>query len=265
MIAGIIGHSQALIADGVESLADILSSIIVWRGAVVAAEPEDEDHPYGHGKAEPIAAAIVSVMLMFAAAGITVQAVFEIRAPGEGPALFTLPVLLVIVVIKEFLFRWVIREAASIESGLVTTDAWHHRSDAITSLAAALGISIALVGGPAYAIADPIAAMIAAVIIVWNGWRLLRPAIQELMDASPGSALNAEIPAIARSIPAVEEVEKCIIRKMGYLYFVDMHIEVNPQMTVQQGHDVAHQVKDTIRARIPAVRDVLVHVEPRKP
>ena len=144
LAAGLLGHSHALVADAVESLADIFSSLVVWRGLIVAAAPADAEHPYGHGKAEPIAAALVSTMLLLAAGGIALQAIHAILQPKQGPAAFTLLVLLGVIVVKEALFRFVLREAKSVESTAVRTDAWHHRSDAITSLAAGIGISVAL-------------------------------------------------------------------------------------------------------------------------
>jgi cation diffusion facilitator family transporter len=262
--AGILGHSHALIADAVESLADIFSSIIVWRALVIAAEPEDEDHPYGHGKAEPLAAATVSTMLVAAGAWIAVHAFRAIAHPHPAPAPFTLVVLLGVICIKEGLFRFVLREAISVESSAVHTDAWHHRSDVITSFAAAIGISVALLGGKGYESADEFAAIVAAAIIVWNAWRLLRPAVNELMDRSPSRELTERIGQIAESVRGVEQVEKCFVRKMGYHFYADMHVEVNPQMTVQQSHDIAHEVKDQIRSQIPRVRDVLVHIEPSR-
>jgi len=262
--AGILGHSHALIADAVESLADIFSSIVVWRGVVIAAEPEDEDHPYGHGKAEPLAAATVSTMLLAAGAWIAVHAFRAIAHPHPAPAPFTLVVLLGVICIKEGLFRFVLREAISVESSAVHTDAWHHRSDVITSLAAAIGISVALLGGKGYESADEVAAMVAAGIIVWNAWRLLRPAVNELMDRIPSRELTERIRQIAESVRGVERVEKCFVRKMGYHFYADMHVEVNPQMTVQRSHDIAHEVKDNIRTQIPRVRDVLVHIEPSR-
>jgi cation diffusion facilitator family transporter len=263
LAAGILGHSHALVADAVESLADIFSSIVVWRGLVVAEEPADEDHPYGHGKAEPIASAMVSTMLLFAAVGIAASAVRSmLGAEHPGPSGFTLIVLLGVIVIKESLFRFVEGEAISVDSTAVHTDAWHHRSDAITSLAAAIGISIALLGGPRYAAADDVAAIVAAGIIAFNGWRLLRPALDELMDTSPNRELIEEIRRSAAAIPGVERIEKCIVRKAGNRYFVDMHVEVNPQMSVQVSHGIAHKVKDHVREQFPAVRDVLVHIEP---
>jgi len=262
LVAGLVGHSHALVADAVESLADLFSSVIVWRGLVVAAEPADEDHPYGHGKAEPIAAAVVSTMLLLAAVGITIQAVREILQPHHAPSGFTLIVLIVAVAIKESLFRVVMREGIRVESSAVRTDAWHHRSDAITSLAAGIGISVALIGGKGYEAADDVAAVVAAGIIASNGWRLLRPALNELMDASPDPAIAERIRDIAATTPGVARVEKCVVRKMGCHFFVDMHVEVDPQMTVQRAHEIAHVVKDTVREELPTVYDVLVHVEP---
>jgi len=263
-IAGILGHSHALVADAVESLADIISSLIVWRGLVVASEPADEDHPYGHGKAEPIAAAVVATMLLLAAGWIMITAFGEIRSPHQAPAPFTLVVLILVVLTKESLFRFVLSESVSVQSTVVQTDAWHHRSDAITSAAAGIGIGVALIGGPGYESADDYAAMVAAVVIAFNGWRLLRPAMNELMDRTPTGDIVDRIPDLARSIPGVENIEKCFIRKMGYHYFVDMHVEVNPDMTVSCSHRIAHEVKDKVRNEIPAVYDVLVHIEPRR-
>lgn len=264
LLAGIFGHSHALIADAIESLADVFSSLIVWRALVVAAEPADEDHPYGHGKAEPIAAAVVASMLLLAATWIFVGSLHEIRAPHLSPAPFTLIVLIVVILVKETLFRFVLRESMSVESSAVRSDAWHHRSDAITSAAAFIGISIAVLFGKGYEAADDWAAIAAACVIAWNGWRLLRPALNELMDRSPNREIIERIRRIASITPGVGAVEKCLVRKMGYQYFVDMHVEVDPQMTVQRSHQIAHEVKDKVREGLPNVRDVLVHIEPSK-
>jgi cation diffusion facilitator family transporter len=263
--AGIVGHSYALVADAVESLADLFSSVIVWRGLVIAAAPADKNHPYGHGKAEPMASAVVATMLLLAAAGIAVQAVREIFLipTREAPAPFTLLVLIAVVAIKEGLYRFVWREGVSVQSTAVRTDAWHHRSDAITSLAAAVGISVALIGGHGYESADDVAAIVAAGIIAGNGWRLLRPAMDELMDTAPSEALHGRVRELAAGVAGVAGVEKCMVRKMGYHLYVDLHIEVDPQMTVIKAHDLAHQVKEQVRAALPAVFDVLVHIEPR--
>ena len=263
LTAGILGRSHALVADAIESMADVFSSLIVWRGLVVASEPEDEDHPYGHGKAEPLAAAVVSAMLLLAASWVAVTAIRGIPTPNhEPPAGFTLIVLLAVIVIKECLFRFVLRESDVVDSSAVRADAWHHRSDAITSLSAAIGISIALIGGKGYEGADDWAALAAAVVIAINGWRMLRPAVNELMDRSPSREMVDRIRQIAEAAPGVAAVEKCVVRKMGYQYYVDMHVEVDPQMTVQRSHQIAHEVKDTVRREMPNVRDVLVHIEP---
>ena len=263
-LAGILGHSQALIADAVESLADIFSSIIVWRGLVVAETPADEDHPYGHGKAEPLAAALVSVMLLLAAAWIAFNALHELNEPRIAPSPWTLIILIIIIAVKETLFRFVLHESETVESSAVETDAWHHRSDAITSAAAFLGISISLIGGKGYASADNWAAVAAAAVIAFNGWRLLRPAFNELMDRSPDRELLEKIRIVAATIPGVDNVEKCFVRKMGYQFFVDMHLEVDPHMTVENAHRISHEVKNKVRAEIPSVRDVLIHIEPRR-
>jgi cation diffusion facilitator family transporter len=262
LAAGIAGHSHALVADAVESFADVFSSLIVWRGVIVAAEPADEDHPYGHGKAEPIASAIVAAMLLGAALWIALKAFIEINQPHPAPAPFTLIVLLVVVTVKEILFRFVSREGRAVDSSVVRTDAWHHRSDAITSVAAGVGISVSLIGGKGFEAADDVAAIAAAGVIAWNGWHLLRPALNELMDAAPSREIIDQIRQLAKDTPGVDGVEKCIVRKVGYQYFVDMHVEVDPQMTVLRSHEIAHAVKDKIRGAKPAVCDVLVHIEP---
>ena len=262
--AGLLGHSQALIADAFESLADIFSSLIVWRGVVLAATPADEDHPYGHGKAEPLAAAVVWVMLLLAAVWVVFQALREMGQPRPMPAPYTLLVLLLVVGTKECLFRFVLRESTALKSSVVQTDAWHHRCDAMASLFAALGISVALIGGPKFSSADNLAAIAAAGVIAWNGWRLLRPALDELMDMAPDDEMVARIRHLAETTAETEAVEKCRVRKMGYQYYVDLHVEVDPGMTVQRSHEIAHQVKNRIRGEIPAVRDVLVHIEPAR-
>jgi cation diffusion facilitator family transporter len=262
MVAGIFGNSHALVADACESLTDIFSSIIIWRGVVVASEPADEEHPYGHGKAEPLAAALVSGILLFVACWITFEAIQHIGQPRSTPKVFTLLVLFGVIVIKEGLFRFVSREADAVKSVAVRADAWHHRSDAITSFAAAIGISTALIGGEKFAWADDAAAITAAGVIAWNGWRLLRPTLGDLMDTAPNRAIRNKIQRLAETVPGVARVEKCYARKMGYQLHVDMHVEVDRKMTVERSHEIAHAVKDKIRELMPNVNDVLIHIEP---
>ena len=262
LAGGILGHSQALVADAVESFADIISSLIVWRGLVVAAKPPDDDHPYGHGKAESIATAIIATLLLMAAVGIGVSATREIFQPHQPPHPWTLAILIGVVLIKEGLFRIVARAGRETSSTVVASDAWHHRSDAITSFAAAIGITAAWIGGPRWAAADDVAAVFAAGIIAWNGWRLLRPALLDLMDTTPDPALTAAIRSVAESVSGVNNVEKVLVRRMGWELLVDMHVRVAPDLTVAAAHVIAHHVKDAIRQAQPAVRDVLIHIEP---
>lgn len=262
MLAGIFGHSQALIADGIESTADVVSSLIVWRGVVVAAAPADKDHPYGHGKAEALAAVGVTFMLIGAAFWIAVEAIHQILVPHQAPAAWTLLVLVAVIAVKEMLFRFVRKEALALENTAVETDAWHHRSDAITSLAAFIGILVAVLGGAGFEAADDYAALLAASIIAWNGLRLVGPAMNELMDAMPNTDLAERVAIEAAKTPGVQRIEKCLARKMGGQYYVDMHVEVDPQMSVLRAHEISHALKDNVREKIPSVRDVLVHIEP---
>jgi cation diffusion facilitator family transporter len=264
LVAGILGTSYALVADAIESLGDVVGSIVVWRGLQIASRPPDHNHPYGHGKAEPIAAALVSVMLVAAGMGIAFQAAREIASPHRAPQPFTLAVVLGVVAIKEGLFRFVHRVGSETGSHAVRTDAWHHRSDAITSLAAAIGISIALIGGKGWETADAWAALFASAIIIVNGWRMLRPAVEELMDQSPSSGLAEETIHVAESHAGVYRIEKLLFRKMGLYYVADMHLEVHPEMTVRESHALAHDVKEDVQRRFPQIIEVTIHVEPAR-
>jgi cation diffusion facilitator family transporter len=269
--AGILGHSHALIADATESFADIFNSLVVWRGIVVAAEPPDKEHPYGHSKAEPLAGAFGAIMLLAAALWIAGKAAINIYqflypqnfdSPRDPVRWFTLVVLVVVIAVKEGLFRFVIGEGEATDNSAVKTDAWHHRSDAITSAGAFIGISIALIGGEKFSWADDAAAIFCALIIGLNGWLLLRAPLSELMDEAPDPKIVERIRQIAAGTSGVARVEKCFVRKAGHLFFVEMHVEVDPQMTVLRSHEIAHDVKDKIRETMPEVSDVLVHIEP---
>ena len=261
-IAGILGNSYALVADAIESTSDVASSLVVLGGIRIAAIPADEDHPYGHGKAESIAAVLVSIALCTAAVGIAIQSFREIVTPHHSPAPFTLAVLVLVVLTKETLFRFVIKAGTSTGSTAVTTDAWHHRSDAITSAAAFVGISVALIGGKGYESADDFAALFASAIIMYNGLRLLRKAVQEIMDAAPPADVETAVRATAAAVPGVIGLDKCFVRKMGLEFFVDLHVVVDGELSVRKGHSIAHGVKDAVRRARPEIRDVLVHIEP---
>ncbi len=260
--AGVLGNAYVLIADGIESALDIAGSAIIWGGLKVAARPPDATHPYGHGKAEPLAAIVVALGVLAAALALAVQSVREIFLPHHGPAPFTLLVLSVVVVVKEFLYRGVMRFGRDVESTAMQTDAWHHRTDAMTSLAAFVGISIALLGGPRWQSADDYAALFACALIAVNGSRLLGPALREIMDTAPRAEIINSIRRAAESVPGVSEVEKCLVRKMGLRFYADLHIGVDENISVREGHRIAHAVKDAIQENDPRIADALVHIEP---
>ena len=260
--AGLFGNSYVLIADGIESTLDIGGSAVIWSGLKFASRPPDATHPYGHGKAEPMAAAAVAVGVLLASLGLAVQSVREIFTPHHAPAPFTLAVLVVVVIVKELLYRRVIRVGKSVESTAVKTDAWHHRADAMTSTAAFIGISIALIGGAGWESADDWAALFACGIIGANGCRLLIPALHEMLDTAPRGEIVPRIQSAAAAVPGVVEVEKCLVRKMGLSYYVDLHVGVDGEISVRDGHRIAHEVKGAIQAADSRIADVLVHIEP---
>jgi cation diffusion facilitator family transporter len=262
ILGGLFGHAYVLIADGIESALDIAGSFIIWGGLKFAARPPDETHPYGHGKAEPIAAVVVAFGVLAAAIGLAIQSVREILTPHHGPAPFTLGILIVVIVVKEILFRYVNRIGRHVESTAVQTDAWHHRSDAFTSAAAFIGISVALIGGSGWQSADDWAALFACAIIAANGVRLLRPAFYEIMDTAPRGEIVDLVRKAAASVPGVIEIEKCFVRKMGVSFYVDLHVGVDGNISVRDGHRIAHAVKGAIQETDPRIVDVLVHIEP---
>jgi cation diffusion facilitator family transporter len=262
LIAGIVGHANALVADAVESSADIFSSLIVWMGLSIAARPADEDHPYGHGKAEPLAAAVVSLMLLGAAVGISILAIREIRTPHHLPSPFTLFVAAGVIIVKEILYRRVSRVGKDVGSTAVTADAWHHRADAVSSLAAFIGISIALIGGRGWEAADDWAALVAAILVAVNGVRTLRPAISGLMDEAPDTAVKVRAMEAACSVDGVRKVENLKLRRSGLGFYVDLHVQADPVITLEDAHEIAARVKYAILDAIPNAVNVLVHMEP---
>jgi cation diffusion facilitator family transporter len=262
LLAGILGNSYALIADAVESLADLFSSLIVWGGIRLASRDADDRYPFGYGKAESVSAAIVGLMLVAAAIGIAIEAVREIRIPHHAPQPFTLIVLIGVIAVKEILFRFVLKGAEEIGSLAVTADAWHHRSDAITSTFAFVGISIALLGGAGWEPADDWAALAASVIILFNGVKIIRPALAELMDRSPAEAVFREVDTAAQAVPGVLATEKLKIRKSGPRYLLELHVQAEPSLSLHDAHILSGKVKRAIRSAVPRVQDVLVHMEP---
>ncbi len=268
ILGGILGRSQALIADGIESSLDILSSAMMWGAIKYAERPPDSDHPYGHGKMESLAAVAGSLILILAGLSLGIHSVGEIirllRDPGADnvPALFTLAILAVTILTKEVLFRWLDHHGKRIGSMAVQVDALHHRSDALTSLAAGIGISAALIGGPAWAAADDWAALFSCGLIVFNGFQMLRGSMGDILDEQISPEKMEEILAAAREVPGVSSIEKCRVRKSGFVFLADLHVRVPGANTVSAGHLIAHQVKDRLRASEFQLSDVTVHIEP---
>jgi cation diffusion facilitator family transporter len=272
MLAGIFGHSYALVADAIESGLDVLSSILVYFGLKVSTLPADENHPQGHGKAEPLAAVMVALFLFVAAFGIAYESIERIRVPHRMPEPWTLIVLLGVVAIKEALVRFSLKVGEETGSNAVKADALHQRSDTITSISAFVGITVALVGSrlhpdPRWPSADDWAALMASLVIFHNGIGILRGALFELTDAHPDPALEAEVRRVALTVEGVENLHKCFIRKMGFDYYVELDVRVDGELSVFHGHEIAHEVQDTVRAQIADKRfaRVLVHIEPALP
>ncbi|MDX1761891.1 MAG: cation diffusion facilitator family transporter [Christiangramia sp.] len=261
-VTGIFGNSYALIADAIESTTDVFSSLLVLLGLRYASKPADDNHPYGHGKAEPLITFMVVGFLIVSATVIAYESIENIQTPHEVPEPYTLIVLAVIIILKEVFYRFVSKKGVETDSSALKADAWHHRSDAITSLMAFIGISIALIMGKGYENADDWAALLASGFILFNAYLILRPALGEVMDEHRYEDIEAEIREIAHANPGVTETEKCFIRKTGMTYHIDLHIAVDAEITVKEGHDIAHRVKDDILEKIPQVADVLIHIEP---
>jgi cation diffusion facilitator family transporter len=261
-VTGFVGHSFALFADGIESLSDVFSSSVVYVGLSVAMRPPDKTHPYGHGKAEPFAAAIVSLAMAGAAFAIAVESIALIRNPHPLPHAYTLWVLLAVFAIKLFLSRYVLSVAHTIGSTAVRVDAWHHLSDAVTSLFAFIGISVALITG--HASADDWAALCAAPIILLSAWRQLQSPLAELLDTAPPPEIERHVREVAELVPGVVGLEKCFVRKVGFRYYVDLHVVVSGDISVRSGHAISHVVEDRVLAGVDHVAKVLVHIEPEE-
>ena len=271
VVAGTTGHSNALLADGLESALDVVSSMLIWGALLYAGKPPDEDHPYGHGKLESLAAVVGSIFLLGAGTWVAVHSAWNLweaysgaLAGREMPAAWTLAVLVGVIGIKEVLFQLLMRAGRRIGSSAMQADAWHHRSDALTSIAAFLGISIALIGGGAWRSADDWAALFSCVIILRNGFRMLRSGVGEVIDEQVSPELADKIIGIACAVDGVSSAEKCRVRKSGLTLIADLHVRVSPELTVRRGHDISHDVKDGLIAAGLNISDVTVHLEPEE-
>ena len=261
-VTGILGHSYALVADGIESINDVFASLLVLIGIKVSAKPPDQDHPYGHGKAEQLAALFSALSLLAAGTVIAWQSIHNIIHRHSSPAWFTLPVLVVVIIVKELMSRYALAKALEADSTAVKGDAWHHRADAITSGAALIGISIALIGGDGYEKADDIAALVGCAVIGFNGLHLLKTAVHESMDGTPPQHQCDQARSIASKVPGVELIEKLRMKKSGLGYLMDIHVQVERTLTVEEGHRIGHEVQQALLDSDHQIVDVVVHIEP---
>ena len=261
-LAGFFGNSYALIADAIESTTDIFASFLVLFGIKYSNRPADKNHPYGHGRAEPLVTFLVVGFLITSATIIAYESIINIGTPHDLPKSWTLFVLGAIIIWKEFSFRLVIKRSKESNSSVLKADAWHHRSDAITSVAAFIGISIALFLGKGYEAADDWAALFASVFILYNSYLIFRPALGEIMDEHLYDDLVVEIRKISLQVDGILDTEKCLIRKAGMIYHVDLHAIVDARITVKEGHELSHKLKDSLKSKIPELGNVLIHIEP---
>ncbi len=261
-LAGIFGNSYALIADAIESTSDIFSSFLVLLGLKYSKRPADHTHPYGHGRIEPLITFIVVIILVISAFLIAKESIKNIQTPHDLPRPWTLIVLGAIILWKEISFRIIIRKSKILNSTSLKADAWHHRSDAITSVAAFIGISIALFAGEGYENADDWAALFASGLILYNCYGIFRPALAEIMDEHRYEGLEEEVRERSRQVVGVRAIEKCYIRKIGMLFQIDLHAIVDSRLTVREGHEIAHSLKDYLMENLPNIGNVFVHIEP---
>lgn len=262
LVAGVVGNSYALIADAVESTADIVSSLIVMAGLQISTRKPTEDYPFGYARAETLAAATVSLMLVGTAIGIAVEAVREIQTPHHAPAAWTLGVLVTVIVVKWLVSRRVHSTGAELGSGALKADAWHHLSDAVTSAAAFIGISISIWMGPGWEGADDWAALFASGVIILNGVMMFRGAVRDLMDRKPEGEIVERIRRRGEEVPGVLAIEKLAVRRAGMVLFVEIHVQAAGTMSLDEAHRLGGKVKSAIREEVKEVGGVTVHMEP---
>ena len=262
LVGGIFGNSFALISDAVNSIGDSFSSVVVLFGLHVAQRPADSEHPYGHTRAEAVASLSVALLIAFSALLVGWEAVVLLRAEPSLPSAWTLWIAGANVLLKESLYRFNLRIGRRTNSQAVVANAWDHRSDALCSLAVLIGIALVCWGGPTFARADGVAALVVVVLILWAAGRLFYVSASLLLDHQAEPEMVDEIRQVAGEVPGVRGVETLWVRRSGLEFFADIHIEVDPTISVADGHHISHLVKDQLIDHFAALRDVLVHLEP---
>ena len=261
-ITGYLGNSYALIADAIESTTDIFASFLVLFGLKYSNRPADKNHPYGHGRAEPLITFLVVGFLITSALIIAHESIKNIQTPHDLPNPYVLLVILPIIVWKEISFQLVMKKSKETNSSSLKADAWHHRSDAITSIGALIGISIALIGGKGYESADDWAALFASGFILYNSYLIFRPALGEIMDEHLYDDVIDNVRKVSMLVPGILDTEKCFIRKAGMKYHLELHAIVDSEISVRKGHDLAHDLETKLRVEIPEMGHILIHIEP---
>jgi len=262
LVGGVLGQSFALISDSVNSLGDSIASVFTIVALRYAQLPPDEEHPYGHTRAEAIAGLFIAVLILASACYVGWEAIVRIGDVHPLPPIWTLWIAAANIAIKESLYRYNKAIGKRTGSTAIVANAWDHRSDALCSLAVLIGLSVIIVGGVRWIWADEVAALIVAAAILWSGGRLLVGSISELLDPQADADFVQQVREFSSKVHGVRAVEKLWIRKTGIEYLIDIHIQVDADMTVAVGHRIGHLVRDQLIAEFAAVRDVLVHLEP---
>lgn len=262
LAGGLVGHSFALLSDAVNSLGDVVTSTVIVIALWFSQRPPDAEHPYGHSRAEGIAACNVALLVVLSAIAIGWEALRRFGHPQEIPPTWTLAIAASNALIKEALFHYKVRVSRRTGSSAILANAWDHRSDALCSLAVLIGLGIVRWGGETWSGADQVAALVVVLAIVWSASQVFVSSIRELMDLQADEPFVIRVRETAGQVPGVQGVEKLWLRKSGLEYFADIHIEVDPHMTVAAGHEIGHAVKDRLLDEFPLMRDVLVHLEP---
>ena len=262
ILAGMSGHSTAVVADGFESAADVIASGFVLFGLTLAAKPADDDHPYGHGRVETLTGLLIGMVLTLGGAFISWNAIRRVGEPHEVLAAFVIWPLLLSVAAKTGLASMKFHYAKKLQSDALKADAWNDATDTVSALAALTAVALALWDPVRFGEADRYGGFAVGLIVISAGVRVVRDTTLQLMDTMPDASLIAQIRETALAVPEVRGVEKCFARKTGFKYHVDLHLEVDPDMTVRRSHELGHDVQLHIREKLDWVADVLVHIEP---